>query len=231
MTFSMMGYCKRTRQFGTCSATWSPATGSRTPAGNGYRGVACVQAYADPALTLLAGRLLDQGLRAPAVVATLRSSDSFPEYRQIGVIDANGGVAVTTGQKNIAWAGHVQGEDHIAMANVVVGEKVVQAMAAAFSTDPALDLSERLLRAIEAGRDAGGQADGQRSSYLYVFSPNYEYPYVDLRVDVHPEPVGELRRVFDWQKKLIPYYAARGMDPRLPRYPDWLARQDKEAAR
>jgi uncharacterized Ntn-hydrolase superfamily protein len=94
-------------------------------------------------------------------------------------------------------------------------------MERAFSANPDEDLEERLLRGIEAGRDAGGQHGGQQSAALLVYADR-SFAHVDLRVDVHPEPVGELRRVFDAYRPAIPYYNLRQVDARVPPLPDWL---------
>jgi uncharacterized Ntn-hydrolase superfamily protein len=98
---------------------------------------------------------------------------------------------------------------------------VLDAMETAFAADRAEDLEEQLMRAIEAGRDAGGQHGGQQSAALVVYDTK-PFARVDLRVDVHAEPVGELRRVFDVYRPAIPYYDLRQVDPRVPPLPDWL---------
>ena len=104
------------------------------------------------------------------------------------------------------------GSDHVVSGNVLVGEKVVQAMAEAFEGSASQELEERLMRAVEAGRDAGGQEEGQTSCALVVYG-DHSFPIVNLRVDVALEPVAEMRRIFDWFKPLIPYYVARTLDP------------------
>ncbi len=93
-------------------------------------------------------------------------------------------------------------------------------MEAAFTAHPDEDLEERLMRAVEAGRDAGGQ-HGQQSAALLVYDDR-PFAHVDLRVDVHDEPVGELRRVFDAYRPAIPYYYLREVDARVPPLHDWL---------
>jgi uncharacterized Ntn-hydrolase superfamily protein len=223
MTFTVMGLCARSGEFGTCSATFSPATASRCPAARPHRGIANVQAYANPSLTLLAGRLLEQGWQADYILKALQNSDRYPAYRQIGIIDTFGNVAVSTGHSNMPWAGHFAGENYLAMGNVLANSGVVTAMSDAYSSLAGETLAQRLLCAIEAGRDAGGQVDGQRSAFLLVYSPDYEYPYIDLRVDVHEEPIGELRKLHDRLSRVFPYYAQRGLDPRMPRLKDWAA--------
>ena len=84
-----------------------------------------------------------------------------------------------------------------------------------------------MLRAIEAGRDAGGQEEGQTSAGLLVYGKE-TYSRLDLRVDVHEEPVAELRRIFDWYQPLIPYYEERGQNPNVPRVKEFLAKQGVE---
>ncbi len=78
------------------------------------------------------------------------------------------------------------------------------------------------MRAIEAGRDAGGQPNGQRSAALLVFEDK-EFARVDLRVDIHDQPETELRRIFDIYRPAIPYYNQRQIDPRIVGLDDWLA--------
>jgi uncharacterized Ntn-hydrolase superfamily protein len=113
-------------------------------------------------------------------------------------------------------------DDYIVLGNVLTGEHVLGAMEKTFAADPAEDLEERLLRTIEAGRDAGGQHGGQQSAALLVFDDR-PFAHVDLRVDVHAEPIGELRRVFDVYRPAIPYYNLRQVDARVPPLHDWLA--------
>ncbi|HLQ23968.1 MAG TPA: DUF1028 domain-containing protein [Gemmatimonadales bacterium] len=103
--------------------------------------------------------------------------------------------------------------------DVVEDTKVTLEDVAALSPE---DLEERLLRTIEAGRDAGGQHGGQQSAALLVYD-NRPFAHVDLRVDVHTEPIGELRRVFDVYRPAIPYYNLRQVDARVPPLHDWLA--------
>lgn len=85
------------------------------------------------------------------------------------------------------------------------------------------------MRAVEAGRDAGGQPGGQRSAALLVFDRK-TFSRVDLRVDLHPEPVGELRRIFDQYRPAIPYYEERQVDPRVMPLDDWLVAHGAEPA-
>jgi uncharacterized Ntn-hydrolase superfamily protein len=212
MTFSILGHCARTGKVGFCQATSTPAVGWRCTDVVPGRGVLTVQAHGDYRQLQKAKKLMEEG-RSPAdILSELKAGDSHFEYRQIAALDLSGNVAVHTGQKARAWAGEVVGNGYVATGNVLVGRKVVDAMAAAFEAASALELEERLLRAVEAGRDAGGQEEGQTSSALVVYE-QHPFPIVNLRVDVAAEPIAELRKIFDWFKPLIPYYVERTLDP------------------
>ncbi|MGH2667776.1 MAG: DUF1028 domain-containing protein [bacterium] len=111
----------------------------------------------------MALRLLELGYKAPAVVEELVRADPYAEYRQLGVVDADGFAAARTGKMNRDWAGHRVRDDYIVLGNYLTGEHILEAMERAFTAKPAEDLEERLLHAVEAGRDAGGQMPRMRA--------------------------------------------------------------------
>ena len=109
-----------------------------------------------------------------------------------------------------------------------------EAMAKAFEDGTDQALAERLVRAVEAGRDAGGQPEGQNSAALLVYG-DQPFPVVDLRVDLHDEPEAELRRLWDWFSPMVPYYVQRAIKPvprwwqwRMDHVPGWTARHLKK---
>ena len=212
MTFTVLGYCRRTGKAGFCQATSTPAVGWRCTDVVVGRGLLTVQAHGDYRQLRHAKQLLESGHSPAQVLDDLRANDKFFDYRQIAILDFNGNSAFNTGARARPWAGEIVGTDHVITGNVLVGEKVVQAMAAAFEGSAAYELEERLMRTVEAGRDAGGQEEGQTSCALLVYE-KHSFPIVNLRVDVALEPVGEMRKIFDWFKPLIPYYVARTLDP------------------
>src|SRR5207245_3716947 len=160
------------------------------------------------------------------VLDEIAASDQFVERRQLGCLDVTGRGAGGTGAGNRPWAGHRVDRNVVVAANAVVGEKVADAMFDTFSGGADLTLWERLLRSLEAGKAAGGQPDGETSGGLYVVDRE-PYPMVDLRVDFHPTPVAELRRLADAYFPLVSYYQLRPRDPSVPRAAEWLAAQKR----
>lgn len=226
MTFIILGTCERTGKIGFAQTTSTGAIGGRRTA-RALPGIGAftIQAYGSAPVADLIERLLRLGYGSRKIIEETCSSDRFRDWRQIVVVRPNGDIACYTGDRAVPWAGHIHGESHAAAGNVLVGPQVVDAMSRAFEDSTNEELEERLMRGIEAGRDAGGQPDGQTSAVIHVYDQRV-FPVVDLRVDMHPEPVGELRKIFDWYKPLIPYYVARTADPSsVPRYKQWLREQ------
>ena len=235
-TFTILGRCPRTRQLGVCISTGSLAVGGYCPFVKANTAALATQSFANPQLGPLAMRLLESGFSTEKVMKELEDHDPYFHYRQIGIVDRNGSVAVRTGQNSRDWKGHVVGDGFVAMGNFLAGEQVVQAMARTFQEYVEEELEERLLSSVEAGRDAGGQMrgvegmpQGQRSSTLIVYEYE-EYPLVDLRVDDHDEPEAELRRVYTAYKPLISlYYHTRAKDPaQVPPQDEWVRRYHEQ---
>ncbi len=220
MTFTVVARCPRTHMLGVAMATRSVAVGNRCPVVVTRMAAGSVQAIADPRLTLTCKRLIELGWHAPKVVEELAASDPRRDTRQIGVVDIYGHAAAFTGATNSFYAGHITGDGWLAMANAVVSAAVVEEMAAAVSDEgPALE--ERLMRGIEAGGRAGGQKEGQNSASILVHADE-PFSYLDLRVDLHDEPIAELRRIYDRISPLGPYFQERPYNPRIGRDDHWL---------
>jgi uncharacterized Ntn-hydrolase superfamily protein len=223
-TFSLIGRCERTGMFGIAIATSEMAVGSRCIHVAPGVGAIVTQASTNPRLGHLGLNLLRAGHSAPRVLEEIAASDQFVERRQLGCLDVTGLAAARTGSANRPWAGHRVDRNVVVAANMVAGPGVADAMFDTFLKGADFALWERLLKSLEAGKAAGGQPNGEVSSGIYVVDRE-PYAMVDLRVDLHPEPVAELRRLADAYFPLVPYYNLRPRDPNVPPAAEWLAAQ------
>jgi uncharacterized Ntn-hydrolase superfamily protein len=217
MTYTVIGRCARTHQIGIGVATYSLACGSFTQGAHNAFGVAMTQANVRKGNAPLAEQLLRQGMSSQSVLQALVRDDAHAQLRQIGVMTRHGAGAVHTGAAVQGWAGAQEGADYLVFGNILVGEHVVHAMARGFGEDAAVPLVERLIRALEHGRDAGGQgSEGarlpERSACLVVVDRKSHADW-DLRVDLHRTAVQELRRLYEVFANYQPYYNDRDEDP------------------
>ncbi|MEO8457972.1 MAG: DUF1028 domain-containing protein, partial [Chloroflexota bacterium] len=159
-------------------------------------GVIASQAFANPYLAIDGLRLIEDGLPAERVIERVIESDRGRDLRQVGIVDHEGRVAAYTGERCIPWAGHVLGGGYVCLGNILAGEEVVKSMATAYERSDGEPMYERLVRALEAGDEAGGDRRGQQGAGVAVIS-DQEYAYCDLRVDDHVDPIGELRRILN----------------------------------
>ncbi|HXF73980.1 MAG TPA: DUF1028 domain-containing protein [Actinomycetota bacterium] len=158
-------------------------------------GAVAVQSIPDPSHGPRALALLREGLAPADVLARLIGEDPQAAYRQIGIVDASGRAAAHTGELCIAEAGHETGDGVTVQANLMERPTVWPAMLRAFEGTGG-DLAERLLRALEAAEAEGGDVRGRQSAAIVVRpAPGSDGPDLDLRVEDHPDPVGELRRL------------------------------------
>jgi uncharacterized Ntn-hydrolase superfamily protein len=147
---------------------------------------------------------MQEGMSAREVVAKLTEADKDRALRQVGIVDASGNAAAFTGEECFAWAGHIVGENYACQGNILVSEETVTAMARAFE-EAAGPLADRLVAALKAGQDAGGDRRGQQSAALLVVKEEGGYGghndrYADLRVDDHPTPIDELANLVKLHK-------------------------------
>lgn len=235
-TFTIVGRCERTGLLGIALTSSPLSAAARCIFIKANVGAISTQAYTNPALGPLGLRLLEMGFSAEKVIAELKATDPSFEYRQIGIVDQTGRSAVFTGEKTLDTRGHIAKRNMVAMGNYLVSDAVVPAMAAAFESSQDEILEERLMRALEAGKAAGGEKAGQLSSGLVV-TGRESYARTDLRVDMYDRPTGpgddavsELRRIVDQYKPLIPYYEERPTNPMIGPWRDWLTKQPSRRA-
>src|SRR2546426_4335847 len=204
-TFSLIGRCERTGMFGIAIATNEMAVGSRCIHVAPGVGAVVTQASTNPRLGHLGLNLLRAGYSAPRVLEEIAASDQFVQRRQLGCLDMSGLAAARTGSGNRPWAGHRVDRNVVVTTHMVAGPGVADAMLAAFHKSPDRPLWERLLGALEAGKAAGGQPNGEVSSGLYVVDRE-PYAMGDLRAGLHPEAVLELRRLAAAYLPLVEYH-------------------------
>jgi uncharacterized Ntn-hydrolase superfamily protein len=197
MTFSIVA--RDGGQWGVAVASKFLAVGAYVPAARAGAGALATQAMANLAYKADGLALLAEGREAAAVVAALTGPDDDRDHRQVGVVDARGNGASYTGPSCIPWAGHRTGDDYAIQGNCLAGEQVVDAAerALARATGP---LPRRLLAALRAADEAGGDKRGRQSAALLVVEHQGGYGggsdvLVDLRCDDSPAPVPELERL------------------------------------
>lgn len=194
MTWSILAREPATGALGVAVATRNFAVGMLCPWTEGGVGAAASQALANPLIARnLIGRLR-KGAAPEAALAVLLAADAGRDQRQAHAIAADGRLAQHTGPGCIPWAGHAAAEDVSVAGNMLAGPAVLAATLEAFLATAGRPLAERLLLALEAGEAAGGDRRGRQSAALQVAGRD-PYPDLDLRVDDHPDPLSELRRL------------------------------------
>jgi uncharacterized Ntn-hydrolase superfamily protein len=207
MTFSIVAHCPLTGQLGVAVSTAVPAVGSICPYVKPGVGAVSTQAWVNPYLAIEALQRMERGEPGPAALEAVLAGDEARGLRQIGLVDARGRAASWSGALCTDWFGHLV-DDHFAVqGNMLVGEATISSMAAAYRAAASRDLAERLLLAMEAGQAAGGDKRGRQSASLTVYGDE-DYALLDLRVDEHPDPVAELRRIHGIARlQLTPFVA------------------------
>ena len=201
MTYSIVAHDARTGQLGVAVQTCNLAVGTWVPWAEGGVGAVATQAMAERSYGTLGLDLMRGGLAAPRALAALLAADEGRERRQVAMIDGAGRVAQHMGARCLPQAGMACGPGFAAQANMMARDTVWGAMAAAYEEarrSEQGDLADWLLAALEAAQAEGGDIRGQQTAALLVVGPrNRRAPLVDLRVDHHPQPLHELRRLID----------------------------------
>lgn len=198
MTYSIVARDPDTGQLGVAVQSHAPAVGSLCPFAQAGVGAVATQSIVDPAYGPLGLARMASGEEPFDALAELTSLDTNQALRQVALLDARGRVAVHTGSRCIAEAGHVTGDGFSCQANMMRGTGVPEAMAAAFSTSSGA-LADRLLVALDTAEAAGGDIRGRQSAAMVVVAAVADGPLhglvLDVRVDDHADPLGELHRL------------------------------------
>jgi uncharacterized Ntn-hydrolase superfamily protein len=203
-TYSIVAYDFETRELGVAVQSRYFSVGSVVPWAEANVGAIATQSFVNVSYGPKGLELLKKGLTAEEVVERLVSEDEGRDYRQLGIVDAKGNAAAYTGAKCLEWAGSKTGKGYSVQGNILASGEVVKAMAEAYESTRG-SLAERLVAALEAGERAGGDARGRQSSALLVVKEGcgrggYGDKLIDLRVEDHPDPVGELKRLLSLHK-------------------------------
>ena len=210
-------------------------------------GVVATQSFVNPAYGPQGLDLMSQGKSAEEALQILVEADRGRDYRQVAFLDAGGSVSAYTGSSCISSASHAIGENYSVQANMMLNDAVVPAMSKAFIEHNDLSLAERVLKVLQAAQSAGGDIRGKQSAALIVVGPEvvkevWNDRKIDLRVDDHQDPLGELDRLLrvhraydhmnrgdlavehqDMEAALREYAAAEKMFPRNLEMKYWKA--------
>jgi uncharacterized Ntn-hydrolase superfamily protein len=247
-TYSIVARDPRSGQMGVAVQSHWFSVGSVVPWAESGVGAVATQSLVDPAYGKLGLDLMRIGRSAPAALASMLAGDDGREYRQVAMIDASGTVAAHTGELCIAGAGHIiDAENQFSVqANLMLNDEVWGAMHQAYlATDG--DLADRMVAALEAAQSVGGDIRGKQSAALLIVAAeptgqSWSDRLFDLRIEDHPEPVKELKRLVllqrayqhmnagdlamehnDFEAALREYSAARQLAPQIVEIPFWTA--------
>jgi len=198
-TFSIVAYDADNGDLGVAVQSKFIAVGSVVPWAKAGIGAIATQSLANTSYGPEGLKLLAEGLAAEETLKKLIAADDQKDLRQAGIVDAKGRSAAFTGKKCFAWAGHICGQNYACQGNILVSKETVEAMAGTFEQSRG-DLASRLVEALAAGQKAGGDRRGRQSAALLVVREKGGYGgfndrYIDLRVDDHPTPIKELKRL------------------------------------
>jgi uncharacterized Ntn-hydrolase superfamily protein len=239
MTYSIIARCPRTGRLGIAAASYTLAIGAYTDGATRPNvGVTLTQGAPLPRNNRLAIHSLAQGCTPRLALAALEQNDEHFDYRQIAIVDREGAAVAHTGAHVRKASGQRIGSGFVAIGNMLASEKVLDAMVARFESDTGSEFDDRLLSALEAGRDAGGLKGStgalpERSVAVLVWH-NQDYSEIDLRVDFHDGAIAELRRMYADYKPTAEYYEERARHPRnaIPamEFADMLKKKQKGAS-
>jgi len=212
LTYSIVARDLNTGEMGVAVQSHFFSVGSVVTWARSGVGAVATQAMVDVRYGPLGLQLMSSGKSAIETLESLLHGDPSNDSRQVAMVDAKGGVAVHTGSKCIPYAGHASGKGFSCQGNIMKTPKVWGAMAEAYEKNAGMQLPERLVAALGAGEEAGGDARGKQSAAILVVGKElkpveWEGRLVELRVEDHPEPVPELSRLlryhrgYEWANK------------------------------
>ena len=245
-TYSIVAYDETTGELGVAVQSHWFSVGTVVPWAKAGVGAVATQSIAEPSYGPKGLALMEDGVPANEALQSLLSKDSGANVRQIGMVDAKGNVGAHTGSRCIRYAGHKVGKHYSVQANIMEKPTVTNAMSKAFENAKG-DLAERMLIALEAAEQEGGDLRGKQSAAMLVVSgdptgDSWKDKIVDIQIGDHEDPLGELRRLLnisrayhhaqkgdEYMEKdemdlaLQEYSAAANLYPENPELPFWTA--------
>jgi uncharacterized Ntn-hydrolase superfamily protein len=200
-TFSIVAHDPAAQEWGIAVQSKFLSVGAVVPWAKVGVGAIATQAHANTSYGPDGLALLAQGLGAQEALDRLVAADAERDHRQAGLVDAQGRAATFSGPACLEWAGGVTGPYYACQGNILVSAETVRAMAQTFERSQG-ELADRLVMALSAGQEAGGDRRGQQSAALVVVRAaggyaGYNDRYMDLRVDDDPQPIRRLKRLLD----------------------------------
>ena len=213
MTISITARCPETGQFGIAISSSSIAVGARCPWLHAGVGAVSSQNITLPALGQKILEKLESGMTPDQAMKVALSEDQYSGYRQVTVIDSNGATACFSGTETLGVHNMVTGDNCVAAGNMLDNREVIDAMVSCFEESSG-ELTSRLIAALQAGIDKGGEAGPEHSAAVKVVD-DYTWPLVDLRVDwADDQPVAELLKLWQDYEPQMQAYVTRALDPR-----------------
>ncbi|WP_338805646.1 DUF1028 domain-containing protein [Pseudomonas chlororaphis] len=214
MTFSIVGRCAETGQLGIAISSSSIAVGARCPWLRSGVGAVSSQNITLPALGPQVLDGLGEGLAPAQALDRALTRNGYSQYRQVAVVDAQGRTALFSGNHALGINNAVAGEQCVAAGNLLANSTVIERMVEAFESSEGC-LAARLLSALQAGQDTGGEAGAVHSAALSVVG-ELVWPIVDLRVDwAEANPIGELQKLWSAYEPQLQDYLTRALNPTL----------------
>lgn len=215
MTFSLTARCARTGQLGVAVTSSSIAVAARCAFARAGVGAVATQNVTDPRLGPKGLDFLAAGMPAQAAMNALLATQAHPDWRQLALVDDQGATAWHSGPRALGRAAVALGPGCVAAGNLLADDGVPAAMVRAFEESGDQPLGERLVRALEAGLSAGGEAGPVHSAGMIV-AGEQAWPWADLRVDWQDEPdaaIPALRRLWEAWLPQADAYVTRALDP------------------
>ena len=213
MTFSISARCARTGMFGVAVSSSSPAVAARCAHARAGVGAVATQNITDPTIGPRGLDAMASGLSAPEALAKIKQTSSHIDYRQIAFVDRNGVSATHSGTNALGIYNAIAFENGAVAGNLLASENVLRQMADYFIAHSDADLGDRLIGAMQAAMQAGGEAGPVHSAGM-VLVRDVAWPVADLRVDWHEtNPIGELASLWERWKPQMDAYITRALNP------------------